>query len=73
VVVRGFCASAGAALRIANAKISVFITSVPLLFVDVKSGRGGIALPPLLRCHPSSAVMAVELDKCVARPQARPV
>ncbi len=56
VVVSGFCASAGAAARMANAIISVFMTGVPLLFVGVKACRGGVALPTLPRCS-SSAVM----------------
>ena len=52
VVVNEFCASAGAAPRMANATISVFMTSIPLLFVDVKACRVALLRRPYLGVVP---------------------
>lgn len=54
MVVSGFCASAGAAPRMAHAMISVFITDVLSL---LRGDRAGRTLPSLLRCRGLSASM----------------
>jgi hypothetical protein len=51
VVVSGFCASAGAALKMAHATISILITGVLSVFVDVKACRTGQVSPVSRRCH----------------------
>jgi len=47
VVVSGFCASAGAAPRMANARVRVLIVGVLSLIIDAKACRTGrVSLPP---------------------------
>jgi len=51
VVVSGFCASAGAALKIAHATIRVLITGILSLFTDVEARRTGRVSSASRQCY----------------------